>query len=184
MPSDIEKISERNQVADEARHHYDSIVGSRGSIGAPYYYLMHSPDMAARTANLLGYARFESILPAHIKELAVCVTAREMDCVYEWAAHENDALEAGVSAEVVSAIRDRKQPNHLTHEESLIVDFVQQLLRSPHRVTEDTFKDTHALLGDAQLADLSGVIGAYVALACSLNAFDVQTPDGRPVLPN
>ena len=182
MP-DMAKITDREQVAEGQRHHYDSIVESRGSVGAPYYYLMHSPDLAARTAHLLGYARFESVLPHHIKELAVCTAAREMDCVYEWAAHEGDALEAGVSSEVVTAVRDKKDLQHLTREEMVIVSFVQQLLRSPHRISDATFREIHTLLGDAYVADLAGVIGAYVALACSLNAFDVPTPEGRPVLP-
>jgi hypothetical protein len=33
------------------------------------------------------------------------------------------------------------------------------------------------------LVELTGIIGAYVGLACSLNAFDVGTQPGRPVLP-
>lgn len=182
MPS-IERITDREQVAEEHRHNYDAIVASRGSVGAPYYYLLHQPELAARTAHLLGYARFESALPTDIKELAVCAVAREMDCLYEWAAHKDDALASGVSPEAVAAIENRGDLQGLSGEDAAIVGFVRQLLRPPHRISGITFEDVRGRLGDALVAELVGVIGAYVGLACSLNAFDVQPPEGRPVLP-
>ena len=182
MPS-IERITDREQVTEEHRHNYDAIVASRGSVGAPYYYLLHQPELAARTAHLLGYARFESVLPTDIKELAVCAVAREMDCLYEWAAHKDDALASGVSPEAVGAIEHRGELQGLAREDAAIVEFVSQLLRPPHRISGATFEEVRSRLGDALVAELVGVIGAYVGLACSLNAFDVQPPEGRPVLP-
>ncbi len=181
--ADIQKITEREQVPEEHRHHYDDVLASRGSIGAPYYYLLHSPDLAGRTAHLVGYARFESILPEQIKELAICAVAREMDCLYEWAAHEGDAIAAGASPEAVSAVRNNQDLHDIAEEEAVVVSFIRELLRPPHRVSSNTFQRIHDLLGDALLADMSGVIGAYVGLACSLNAFDIPTPPGRPILP-
>ena len=182
MPS-IERITERDQVAEEDRHHYDAIVASRGAVGAPYYYLLHQPELAARTAHLLGYARFESALPTDIKELAVCAVAREMDCVYEWAAHSGHALDAGVREEAVAAIRDGRAPEGLNDDEAPFVKYVQELLRPPHRVTEATFKALRERLGDQRLAELTGIVGGYVGLACSLNAFEIGAPEGMPVLP-
>lgn len=182
MPS-IERITERDQVAEEHRHHFDAIVASRGAVGAPYYYLLHQPELAARTAHLLGYARFESALRTDIKELAVCAVAREMDCLYEWAAHKDDALASGVRPEAVAAVENRGGVEGLSGEDAAIVGFVRQLLRPPHRISVATFEKVRNRLGDALVAELVGVIGAYVGLACSLNAFDVQPPEGRPVLP-
>ena len=179
----ISEITQRDQVPEDQRHHYDSIAASRGAIGAPYYYLLHTPDLAARTAHLVGYSRFESDFPVELKELAICAIAREMDCLYEWAAHEGDALKAGVRDEAVLAIKDGKAPQGLTEGESQVVRYVQEILRPPHRVSDPTFTALQGRLGDAGMAELTGIIGAYTALACSLNAFDVQTPSGRPVLP-
>ena len=33
------------------------------------------------------------------------------------------------------------------------------------------------------MAELTAIIGGYVMLAVCLNAFEVGTPEGRPVLP-
>ena len=80
------QITEREQLPEDQRHHYDSIIASRKQIGPPYYYLLHCPDLAARTAHLVGYSRFDSDLPNKVKEVAICTVARELDCVFEWAA--------------------------------------------------------------------------------------------------
>ena len=50
-------------------------------------------------------------------------------------------------------------------------------------MTEPTFQALHSRLGDTRLAELTGIIGAYVGLACSLNAFEIPAPEGLTVLP-
>ena len=177
------QITEREQLPEDQRHHYDSIIASRKQIGPPYYYLLHCPDLAARTAHLVGYSRFDSDLPNKVKEVAICTVARELDCVFEWAAHEGLARDAGISEATITAIKERKAPEGTSEREAQIVTYVQEILRSPHRVSDSTFAALRHQLGDAQLADLTGSISAYAALACSLNAFGVQAPEGTPVLP-
>jgi hypothetical protein len=63
------------------------------------------------------------------------------------------------------------------------VRYVQELLRPSHRITPATFDSLKERLGVSRVVELTGIIGAYVGLACSLNAFEVETPAGRPVLP-
>jgi 4-carboxymuconolactone decarboxylase len=106
-----------------------------------------------------------------------------MDCAFEWVAHADDALKAGVRQECIKIIQDRKAPAGLTERESEVVRYVQELLRPPHRITPVTFDALRARIGVPRLVELTGILGAYVGLACSLNAFEVETPAGRPVLP-
>jgi 4-carboxymuconolactone decarboxylase len=145
--------------------------------------LLHAPDLAARTAHLIGYALFSTDFPQDIEELAICTVAREMDCSFEWAAHAEDALKAGVREECIKIIQDRKAPAGLSEDEADVVRYVQELLRPPHRITPATFYSLKDRLGVPRLVELTGIIGAYVGLACSLNAFEVETPPGRPILP-
>jgi 4-carboxymuconolactone decarboxylase len=179
----IPEITEREQLPEDQRNYYDSIMASRNRIGGPYIYMLHCPDLAARTAHLVAYSLFSSDFPKDQKELIICTVAREFNCVFEWAAHEKHAREAGVRDEAIVAIRDGNAPRGLTDEEASFVKYVQELLRPPHRISEPTFQALHNRLGDARIAELTGIIGGYVGLACSLNAFEVQTPKGRDVLP-
>ena len=71
----IPEITDRSQVAEEARHHADSIIASRGRIQPPYNVLLHSPDIAARTAHLAGYSIYDSLMPMDVKEIAISTAA-------------------------------------------------------------------------------------------------------------
>ena len=179
----IPQITSREDLPEHQREFYDSIIGSRKRLGAPYNFLLHAPDLAARTAHLIGYALFSTDFPEDLKELAICTLAREMDCAFEWAAHADDALRSGVRQECVEIIQDRKAPAGLSEGEAEVVGYVQELLRPPHRITPATFDALKERLGVPRLVELTGIIGAYVGLACSLNAFEVEPPPGRPILP-
>jgi 4-carboxymuconolactone decarboxylase len=179
----VPEITNREDVPEDQREFYDSIIASRKRIGAPYNFLLHAPDLAARTAHLIGYSLFSTDFPEDVKEVAICTVAREMDCPFEWAAHADDARKAGVGEEDLEIIRDRKAPAGLGEREADVVRYVQELLRPPHRITPATFEALRTRIGVARLVELTGIIGAYAGLACSLNAFEVAAPPGRPVLP-
>ena len=179
----VPEITNREDLPEDQREFYDSIITSRKRIGAPYNFLLHAPDLAARTAHLIGYALFSTGFPRDVKELAICTVAREMDCAFEWAAHAEDARKAGVREECIKIIQDRKAPAGLSESEAEVVCYVQELLRPPHRITAATFDALKERIGVPRLVELTGIIGAYVGLACSLNAFEVEAPPWRPVLP-
>ena len=68
-------------------------AGLRGPSGI----YLHSPQLAHYQGELFHYLTFESGLSSQIRELAILVTAREMDSNFEWAAHEPFALKVGRS---------------------------------------------------------------------------------------
>ena len=179
----VPEITNREDLPEDQREFYDSIITSRKQIGAPYNFLLHAPDLAARTAHLIGYSLFSTDFPKDVKELAICTVARELNCAFEWAAHADHAIKAGIREECIKIIQDRKAPTGLTERESEVVRYVQELLRPPHRIRRATFEALKDRMGVARLVELTGIIGAYVGLACSLNAFEVERPPGRPVLP-
>ena len=177
----ITEITSMDQLSPDHQSAFDEIVASRGTISGPFRVLLNSPEVARRIAHTGAYIRFESTLPVEVNELATITAAREVDCQYEWAAHEPQARRAGIREEVIVAIRDRKAPQGLTPEESLVVNYVQELIRN-HRVSEATFQSALQRFGNQGLTDLTATIGYYAMLACALNAFEVA-PEGPPPLP-
>ena len=158
----VPEITERDQIPEDQRHHYDYIATSRNNRKRPYSFLLHSPDLAARTAKLVAYSLSESDFPLDVKELAICAVAREFDSPYQWASHEGNARNAGVREEAILSIRDRKAPDGLTLEEAEVVRYIQELLRPPHRISKSTFQALHRRRGVARLVELTGIIGGYV----------------------
>ena len=104
----VPEVTERDQVPEAQRHHFDAIMASRSNRRRPYSFLLHCPDLAARTAHLVGYSLFESDFPKDQKELAICAVAREFDCPYGWAAHELNARTAGVRERDRDVSRSRR----------------------------------------------------------------------------
>src|SRR5579884_2583656 len=93
----IPTVSERSQLPEDQRHIWDAIVASRGSVRGPFPVMLHSAELAGRTAHVGAFVRFESSLPAEVRELAAMCAARLLDCDYEYAAHHNAARAEGVS---------------------------------------------------------------------------------------
>ena len=176
-------ITSKDSLPAEAQHHFDAIAASRGGrVGGPFAVMMHSPDVASRTAHVGTYVRFESVLPQRLRELAAMVASREFDCEYEWGAHAAGAAREGVPQAAIEAIAAGGEPGDLPEEESLIVRYGRQLLAT-HRVDDETFEAVRALLGEQGVIDLTATLGYYAMIACSLNVAEVTAGEGAPALP-
>ena len=154
------------------------LARSRGAVVGPFTALLHSPTLAARTGDLGAYIRFESALAPRDRELVILAVARVFDCRFEWAYHAPEARKAGLAAETIAAIRERRAPSGLGAEEAAVVDYVHQLLVT-HRVQDATVAALQARLGLRGVVDLTATIGYYAMLACTLNAFDVRPAPGQ-----
>jgi 4-carboxymuconolactone decarboxylase len=194
MPSDIDPQSGfrlpllRREDLDEAgKRAFDrantpgkTIVGLRGPAGIRLY----SPKTAEAHDTINQYLRFQAGFDAKLREIAILTVAREMDSQFEWAAHQPEALKAGVPAETIDVIKYRKPADHagLSETDAAVIEFGRQLFRD-HKVTSAAFARVKALFAPGQLVDLVMLMGNYAATAALLAAFDMQVPDGKPLLP-
>jgi 4-carboxymuconolactone decarboxylase len=170
----IATIDKKEDLAPGHRSVYEAISQSRGAVGGPFVALLHSPELALRTAEVGRYLRFEGVLDKKVVELATLAAARELECKHEWAAHIVYAQNAGVPMETIRAIHQRKGMEHFSSEDAQIISYVQELLRS-RRASEPTFQALYARLGERGLVELTATIGYYAMLACVLTGFDLVT---------
>src|SRR5439155_5952484 len=143
----ISTISKKEELAPEHQNVYDAIAQSRGVVGGPWLALLHSPEIAARTAHLGSYIRFESSLEHKVVEFTALVAARELECKHEWAAHVAHGQKAGIPTATIRAVYDRKGTESFSSEDAQIVSFVREMLHS-HRVTEATYQAVYGRLGE------------------------------------
>ena len=170
----IATIDKKEDLAPEHQPIYAEIAQSRGVVGGPWLALLHSPQLARRTAHLGSYVRFESTLEHKLVEFAALVAARELECKHEWAAHVAHGQKAGIPMATIRAVYQRKGTESFSSEDAQIVSFVREMLHS-HRVTETTFQAIYGRLGEQGMVELTATIGYYAMLACTLNTFDVAT---------
>ncbi len=172
----IATIDNKEDLPPEDRSVYETIAQSRGAVKGPFVALLHSPELAARTAHLGRYLRFEGVLDKKVVELATVAAARELECKHEWAAHIIYAQDAGVPLKTIRAIHQRKGMEHFSSEDAQVISYVQEVLRW-RRASESTFQALYARLGERGLVELTTTIGYYAMLACVLNGFDLVTTD-------
>ena len=170
----IATIDKKEDLAPENQKVYEAIAQSRGVVGGPWLALLHSPELAGRTAHLGSYVRFESSLERQLVELTALVAARELECKHEWAAHIVHGQKAGIPMETIRAVHQKKGTESFSSADAQIVSFVREMIHS-HRVSEPTFQAIYGRFGEKGMVELAATIGYYAMLACTLNTFDVYT---------
>jgi len=192
MPSDIDPQSgfrlplrKREDLDDAGQRAYDrattpgkTIVGLRGPGGIHLY----STKTVAAHTTINEYLRHHAGFDPKIREVAILTVAREMDSRFEWAAHEPEALKVGVPAEVIDVIKHRKSTDGLNELDAAIIEFGRQAV-GKHKVSAAAFARLKALFEPDQLVDLVLLMGNYAGTAILLAAFDMQVPEGKPLLP-
>ncbi len=168
----------RESVPASQRAAFDDFVNARGSVptSGPLTIMLNAPEMLARGEHLLAYLRGdESGLPANVRELAMLVTAREMDCLFVWNAHAAFGRQAGLSDTLVDNLRDKQPLTGLSAQETAVVEFGRELFRT-RRVSQSTFDAALSLFGVRGLTELTTLMGYYSTLAFNINAFEVGLP--------
>ncbi len=171
-------------MTPEQKRMADAIVaGPRGSLRGPFPVFIHSPAMGDLAQRLGAYVRFESVLPATLRELAILMTARFWTAQYEWYAHRELALKAGLNPAIIDAIAGGKQPADLSREERIVYDFANELLTTK-QVGDPTFAAAKAAFGQHGVVDLIGTMGYYSLVAMALNVNRTALPPGAvPLAP-
>jgi 4-carboxymuconolactone decarboxylase len=191
MPSDIDPQSgcrlplrKRDELDEIGQRAFDrastpgkTIVGLRGPSGLHLY----SPKTVDAHNVMNRHLRFECF-DAKTREVAILTVAREMDSRFEWAAHEPEALKEGVVQDVIDVIKYRKSTQGLDETYAAIIEFGRQIFRD-HKVTSEAFARVKALFEPNKLVELVLLMGNYASTAALLCAFDMQVPEGKPLLP-
>lgn len=180
----LPNLTKRDDVPEELLEAYDRVAAARqGVVSGPYGILLHSPELALRTALLGEYTRWNSVLTDRQTETGVLAMARELDADVMWASHVKIGTEAGVPAGTIEAIATRAPLDALEPDEAAIIQYVRELMGATHRISDATFEAARTALGDQGVVDLTGLLGYYSIVGYTLNAFEVAPPAGSPALP-
>jgi 4-carboxymuconolactone decarboxylase len=171
----LAEIKERDQLPEDARHAYDYLIETRGSVSGGFAVLLNHPEIAQRVAHLGTYVRYESSLNDRTRELAALAAVSELEGRYEQAMHTRLARAAGVPEEALEAINRRADAIGLGEEEAVAVSFARQVLRD-HRVQDATFEEARRRLGDQGVVELVATVGYYAMMASMFIALDVAAP--------
>ena len=173
-------------VPEGQRATFDEMVQRLGSVPefGPGSVMIHVPEAHKLATALNQYLRDDSSLPKKIQELAMLVTAREMDCQHIWNAHAASAKQAGVDPDIVDSLRDEVELPDLEPDEAATITYGREFFQT-HHVSRGGFQAAIEQFGRRGLVELTMLMGNYALLAFAINAFDSDLPPGRtePLLP-
>ena len=104
-------VVRRESLDESGRNLFDAIVGDArrlAGLQGPAGIRLHSPVLGAATRRVNDYLRFEAGLGMDVVELAILVTARELNQQFEWAAHEPTGRRAGLSEATIDTVKFRR----------------------------------------------------------------------------
>jgi 4-carboxymuconolactone decarboxylase len=123
-------------------------------------------------------------MPDRLKELAMCIGARSMDCQFIWNAHSAAGRRVGLNDGIIDAVRDR-QPLPDGPKDEVVMATYGLELTSTNRASQETFQAALDVVGVQQLTEFTTLIGYYRMLSLNANGFTIDLPETRtePLLP-
>ena len=164
-------------MTDEQERVYRAVVdGPRGTVVGPLRAALHRPELADRWQRFGEILRFGTTLPARLTELAIVVTARRWNSQLEWHIHAGAGLRAGLSQDVLDAIKVGAEPIFGDAEEADIYEFARQLQQTGN-VAEEVYQRIMQRWGKVGVVELAAVIGYYTLVSMTLNVHEIPLPD-------
>src|SRR5215831_5904759 len=152
--------------------------GPRGAgVRGPFNALLRSPELCDLVQRVGAYVRFGTSIPQRLNEMAIIMAGRKWTAQYEFYAHRQLALDAGLSPAIADAIAANQRPMSMAKDEETVYDFVSELLATG-RVSDSTFQRVNDAFGERGVVDLVGAVGYYSLVSMTLNVAQVPLPAG------
>jgi 4-carboxymuconolactone decarboxylase len=148
---------------------------------------LYSPRLAGPEDEVQRHLKYDIGLSDRLLEIAVLVTAREMDSQYEWTEWETYGRDPNdprhIEPAIIDMIKYRKPVAGLGEKETAIINLGREML-GQGKVSSETFADALRLFDRKGIVDVVWVMASYSAAASELTAFDQHLKEGqKPLLP-
>lgn len=114
-------------------------------------------------------------------QLAVLITAREIDQQYEWTAHELAGRRQGLEQSVIDVVKYNRDVASLSEKDATLITFGRALFRE-HRVNSELWENMVSHFGRQRTVQLMMIMGEYFKAGFMMNAVDQHLPPGREAL--
>jgi len=114
-------------------------------------------------------------------QLAVLITAREIDQQYEWSSHEPAGRRQGLEQSVIDVVKYDRDVAGLSDKDATLITFGRALFRD-HRVSSELWQKMVNHFGRQHTVQIMTIMGEYFRVGLMLNAVDQHLPPGREAL--
>ncbi|MGK5078948.1 carboxymuconolactone decarboxylase family protein [Janthinobacterium sp. HLX7-2] len=171
-------IPEADAMSEAQRAAADAIInGPRKALFGPFVPLLQAPVLMERIGKIGETLRFDGTLPDRIRELTICVVARETGNQFEWQTHAPLATKAGVTLEAINSLAAGRRPRGLPADEECAVDFVSELILR-HGVSDETYAVATSSFGEPGTVELTALVGYFAMVCWIMNVARTPGPSG------
>jgi 4-carboxymuconolactone decarboxylase len=114
-------------------------------------------------------------------QLAVLITAREIDQQYEWSSHEPAGRRQGLEQAVIDVVKYNRDVAGLSDKDATLITFGRALFRE-HRVSSELWAKMVSHFGRQRTVQIMMTMGDYFRVGFMLNAVDQHLPPTREAL--
>ncbi|MSO19706.1 MAG: hypothetical protein EXQ56_04470 [Acidobacteria bacterium] len=172
-------LPKREELDEAGQRVYDATMsGARQTLAGlqgPTGIRLYSGKLSEAMSGVNNYVRRETGLDPKLTELAILVTAKEMESQFEWTQHEIEGRRVGLSPTAIDIVKFAKPVAGLGEQETIIIQFGRELM-GKRKVSPVTFASALKSFGKKGLVDLTALMGSYASTSLLLTAFDMQLP--------
>jgi 4-carboxymuconolactone decarboxylase len=155
------------QMTPEQKKMTDHALAGRGPVGM-FNIAVRSPEAGDLLFSMGDRVRFHMAVPDKLKEMAIIITARNWAAQFEWLAHRQAAVQAGLSEDKVTAIAEGRRPVGMSADEEAVYNFITELFKTK-QVSDDTFAAVKKSVGERGVVDLLASAGFYQIVSMFMN---------------
>jgi 4-carboxymuconolactone decarboxylase len=171
IPADKMTDAQKKVVAEYAAARATTLSGG------PFMVLLRIPEVMNLARLMREHVQFRTVLGQKLTELAILITAREWTQQYEWNAHHQAAIKAGLKPDLIKAIAEGRRPDHMAEDEAVLYDFCVELHRN-QSVSDATYARALSKFGEEGIVEAATIEGFYTLLAMVMNTARTSLPPG------
>jgi len=177
-PIPAEKMTDAQK---KAYADYKTIRGTEPN-GPPWAVILRVPGLLVPSLQMRMHYLKDSTLDQRLTEFAILIAARRWTNNFEFNAHSNAALKAGLKPEIMAAVTEGRRPERMAEDEEALYDFCNEL-QVNQSVSDPTYARALAKFGEPGIVEIAGIQGYYTYLAMIMNAARVTIPaTAKPAL--
>jgi 4-carboxymuconolactone decarboxylase len=147
----------------------------------PFNTLLRSPEVGNLSQELGNAIRFSSGLSGRLREIATLMAGRAWTSTYEWYAHARYAADEGIAVAVITALAEQRAPDlaAMPIDDAMVWRVADELLYT-RRVTDATYREALAVLGERRLLSSATIAAYYEYVSMLLNVDRYPLPADAP----
>ena len=170
---------EKETATGETKELYDSFEKQFNVREVPNVVkaLSNSPGLARRVFPLANYFMSESSLDPRLRELAVLILMKRLNCEYGFWRHIEIAERVGLTREQIDNIGSYQTSPLFSNNDKLIIRYAEELTQKGE-IDDLLFLQVRELIGQKNVLELTAATAFWNMMARNLNALKVELEPG------